>query len=409
MVDAARLYGGRKPASILYAMGITQHSHGTDNVLAIANLAMLTGNLGRPSSGVNPLRGQNNVQGACDMGALPDVYPGYQRVADPAAQSKFERAWGVPLPTDPGLRLLEIFQAAGDQVKACYLVGENPMLSDPDLRHAEQALRRLDFLVVQDIFLTETARLAHVILPAASFAEKDGTFTNTERRVQRVRQAIAPVGSARPDWRIICELAKRMGAGGFEFGHPLEVMEEISRLAPIYGGISYERLNGEGLQWPCPTADHPGTPVLHAERFARGKGRFSPLRYEPPGEERDAGHPLILTTERSLYQYHTGSMTRRSTGLNQLDGEGFVEMHPDDALAFCISEGEKVRVVSRRGEVMARAKITAASPPGVVCMNFHFAEMPTNILTNPAVDPHAGTPELKLSAVRLEKLLPAAA
>ncbi len=319
VVEAARIYATNKPSTILYAMGITQHSHGTDNVIATANLAMLTGNIGKPSTGVNPLRGHNNVQGACDLGALPNVYPGYQAVSDPAIREKFEAAWGCSLPAEPGLTLTEIIDAAYEgQIKAIYLIGENPALSEPEARHAREALERLEFFVVQDVFLSETAQLAHVVLPTATFAEKDGTFTNTERRVQRVRKAIEPIGNSKPDWWVTCQIALRMGAKGFDFEHPSQIMDEITSLTPSYGGISYNRLEEGGLQWPCPTQDHPGTPILHTEQFTRGKGRFIPLEYKPAMELPDDDYPLILTTERSLYHFHTGTLTRKVKGLNIL-------------------------------------------------------------------------------------------
>ncbi len=404
VVEAARLYSTNSPATILYAMGITQHSHGTDNVLATANLAMLTGNMGKPSTGVNPLRGQNNVQGACDLGALPNVYPGYQAITIPAIKEKFETAWGCSLSATPGLTLTEIIDAAGEgQIKAIYLIGENPVLSDPDAKHVREALGKLEFLVVQDIFLSETAQLADVVLPAASFAEKDGTFTNTERRIQRVRKAIEPIGNSKTDWWITCQIAKRMKVNGFDFDHPYQIMDEIARLTPSYGGISYERLEDGGLQWPCPTQDHPGTPILHSQIFTRGKGKFIPLEYKPPMELPDNDYPLTLTTERSLYHFHTGTLTRKVNGLNQLLGEGFVEINPDDASALNIADGEMVKVISRRGEIAAKVKVTEVSPVGVVSMNFHFAETPTNVITNPALDPVSKIPELKVCAVRLEK------
>ena len=404
IAEAARIYAQNSPATILYAMGITQHSHGTDNVIATANLAMLTGNIGKPSTGVNPLRGQNNVQGACDMGALPNVFPGYQSVADPDMRAKFEKAWGSNLSESPGLTLTEMIGAADQgQVKAIYLVGENPLLSEPDAHHAEEALKKLDFLVVQDIFLTETAQLAHVVLPAASFAEKDGTFTNTERRVQRVRKAIEPKGDSKPDWWITCQIAKRLGAEGFDFDNPLQIMDEIAQLTPSYAGISYERLENGGLQWPCPTKEHPGTPIIHTQRFTRGKGRFLPLEYKPSLELPDGEYPLILTTGRSLYHFHTGTMTRKVSGLNVLNGEELVEMNPEDAQNLGIADGDRVRVASRRGEVEARAKVTEASPPGVISMSFHFTETRTNLLTNPGLDPVAKIPELKVCAVWVKK------
>ena len=405
IIDAARTYATNKPATLLYAMGITQHTHGTDNVMATANLAMLTGNMGQPSTGVNPLRGQSNVQGACDMGALPNVYPGYQRVTDAEIQRKFETAWDCSLRETPGLTLTEMFDAAleGD-VKAIYLIGENPVLSDPDAKHVAAALEKVDFLVVQDLFLTETAQFADVVLPASTFAEKQGTFTNSERRIQRVRQAIEPVGDSRPDWQIICEIAQKMSAKGFNFEHPVEIMKEIASLTPIYGGISYDRIEGLGLQWPCPTAEHPGTQFLHAGQFSRGKGQFVCLEYKPPAEMPDDEYPLLLTTERSLYHYHTGSLTRKVAGLNLLRANEWVEMNPQDAEVLGLSDEEMVQVISRRGEVKSRVKITETSPPGVVSMTFHFAESPTNVITSPALDPIAKIPEAKVCAVRVEKI-----
>jgi len=405
IIEAARTYATNKPATLLYAMGITQHTHGTDNVMATANLAMLTGNMGKPSTGVNPLRGQSNVQGACDMGSLPNVYPGFPRVTDADIQQKFETAWGCSLSGTLGLTLTEMFDAAleGD-VKAIYLIGENPVLSDPDAKHVIEALEKVDFLVVQDLFLTETAQFADVVLPASTFAEKDGTFTNSERRIQRVRKAIEPVGDSLPDWKITCEIAKRMNAKGFDFEQPIEIMEEIASLTPIYGGISYDRVEELGLQWPCPTEEHPGTQFLHAGQFSRGKGQFVPLEYKPPAETPDDEYPLLLTTERSLYHYHTGSLTRRVDGLNALRTNEWVEMNPKDAEVLGLTDEEMVQVVSRRGEVTAKVKITEASPPGVVSMTFHFAESPTNVITSPALDPVAKIPEAKVCSVRVEKI-----
>ena len=405
VAEAARMYAENAPASILYAMGITQHTHGTDNVLAVSNIALLTGNVGRASGGVNPLRGQSNVQGACDMGALPNVYPGYQKVDLPEVKTKFEEAWGTELDARPGLTHLEILNGVtAGPIEAIYLVGENPALSEADALHAREAMEKVDFLVVQDIFLTETAQYADVVLPAVTFAEKDGTFTNTERRVQRVRQAIPPVGEARSDLWITCEIAKRMGAPGFDFDGPAAVMEEIRSIAPIYGGLTYARLEEAGLQWPCPDETHPGTRFLHGERFPTpsGRGRFFPLRYRPPAEEPDEEYPLVLTTERSLYHFHTSTMTRRVAGLEELRAEELVEIHPRDAVALNIADGDTVRVTSRRGEVTARALVTEVSPPGTVSMTFHFHEAPTNVLTNAAYDPVAKTPETKVCAVRVE-------
>jgi len=405
VVGAARMYATNSPSAILYAMGITQHSHGTDNVIATANLAMLTGNVGKPGTGVNPLRGQNNVQGACDLGALPNVYPGYQAVTDPAIKTKFETAWNCDLPTQPGLTITEMIDAAHNgQIKAIYIMGENPVLSEPHAKHAEEALQKLELLVVQDFFLTETARLAHIVLPGITFAEKDGTFTNTERRVQLVRKAIEPVGDSKPDWWITCQIARRMSRNnGFDFTHPSQIMEEIARLTPSYGGISCHRLEEGGLQWPCPTEEHPGTPILHTALFSRGKGRFAPLEYKPPAELPDDDYPLVLTTGRSLFHFHTGTMSRKVKGLNVFRGEELVEMNPQDASTLDAADGEMVKVISRRGTVTAKVKVTDVSPVGVVFMTFHFAESPTNQLTNPALDPVAKIPEYKVCAVRVEK------
>jgi formate dehydrogenase alpha subunit len=406
IAQAARLYATNKPAAALYAMGITQHSHGTDNVMAVANLALLTGSVGKPSSGVNPLRGQNNVQGACDVGGLPNVYPGYQQVANPEVKAKFEAAWGCRLDDKPGLTHMEILDAVDDgRVKTVYMVGENPILSEANANHVQKSLEKLDFLVCQDIFLTETAQLADVVLPAASFAEKDGTFTNTERRVQRVRKAIDPPGDARTDSWIVAEIAKRMGADGFEFSDAGQIMAEIASLTPSYGGISYDRLEENGLQWPCPTPDHPGTPFLHRDRFARpgGKARFVPLEYKPSAELPDDQYPLLLTTDRSIFHFHTATMTRK-TGLEQLHPEESLAMHPATAAAYEICDGDLLRVESRRGEMNVRARVTDACLPGVVSSTFHFFESPVNKLTSAARDPVAKIPETKVCAVRVEKI-----
>ena len=406
IVTAARWYATNRPSSTIYAMGITQHVHGTNNVLAISNLALLTGNIGKPSTGVNPLRGQSNVQGACDMGALPNVYPGYQKVQDLAAKSKFEEAWGYELSDKPGLTHTEIFDSIYEgQITTLYLIGENPVISEANASHAKEALERCGFLVVQDIFMTETAEMADMVLPGASFAEKDGTFTNTERRVQRVRKAIDPVGNSRPDWWITCELAKRMGAKGFDFSHPNEVMEEIRTLVPSYAGITYKRIEAVGLQWPCPTEDHPGTPILHVERFntPSGKGKFVPLKYQDPTELPDEQYPLLLTTDRSLYHFH-GTMTRRVYGLNVLDHEEYLRINPRDAERLGIKDGQIVQVESRRGKVRAKVRITESCPPGTVSMTFHFAEIPTNVLTCSDLDPVAKIPATKICAVRIEPI-----
>ncbi len=404
---AARMYARNKPAAILYTMGITQHTTGTDNVKTIANLAMLTGNLGIPGGGVNPLRGQNNVQGACDMGGLPNVYPAYQPVTSPEAKAKFEAAWGVEGLSDRvGMTVVEMVHAAGEgHLRALYVMGENPLLSDPDIHHARECLEKLDFLVVQDIFLTETAELAHVVLPAAAFAEKDGTFTATDRRIQRVRKATDPPGEARADWEILCALAKRLGAGGFDFSSPEEVMAEIARVAPSYGGVTYERLDREGfLQWPVPTTDHPGTPYLHKEKFTRGRGRFHAIHFQEAAELPDEEYPFILTTGRVMFQYHTGTMSRRSEKLEQEAPEPYVEIHPDDAARIGLDGIRRVRVSSRRGQIELAVRITDRIRPGVVFIPFHYAEAAANALTHASLDPVARIPELKVCAVRLEPL-----
>ncbi len=401
---AARLFATAARGAILYAMGVTQHSHGTEHVLALSNLALMTGNVGRPGTGVNPLRGQNNVQGACDMGALPDVYTGYQAVGAPEAQRAFAEAWGVALPETPGLTVTAAFDAMTEgRVRALYVMGENPMLSDPDQTHVEAALRSLDFLVVQDIFLTETAALADVVLPAASFAEKDGTFTNTERRVQLLHAAVPPPGEARPDWRIVADLALRMGAPptSWDYGHPSEIMAEIARLTPSYGGITYARLEEGGLCWPCPDETHPGTPILHVGRFTRGLGRFFAVTYEPPAEEADDEYPLTLTTGRMLEHYHTGTMTRRSDGLNELVPTGFVEVHPSDAQRLGVVDEAPVAVETRRGRIEVPAHVTPRVRPGTVFIPFHFWESPANRLTNTARDRLADIPEFKVCACRI--------
>lgn len=409
LVQAARIYSTVKPAAIIYAMGITQHTSGHQNVLAIANLSLLTGNLGKPGSGVNPLRGQNNVQGACDMGALPNFYTAYQRVTDAAARDKFEKTWGVPLPDKNGLTIVEMMNAArAGAIKGMWIIGENPAMSDPDSRHVREALEQLDFLVVQDIFMTETAALADVILPAASFAEKDGTCTNTERRVQRMRQAVDPPSEARPDWWIVSELAKRMlwkpemPSTGWDYASAEDIFNEMAAVTPSYAGITFSRLEEGGLQWPVPHTDHPGTPILHRDKFTRGKGLFSPVDYLPPAEEPDAEFPFILTTGRVLQQYHTGSMTHKVPGLNTLAPEERVEINSDDAARFGIDDMAWVTIFSRRGEVHAKARVTPRIAPGVIFMTFHYAEALGNVLTNPALDPVAKIPEFKVCTVRIQ-------
>lgn len=405
IIEAARLYFKASPSAIIYSMGITQHTTGVDNVVSIANLAILTGNIGKTGTGVNPLRGQSNVQGACDVGALPNVFPGYQSVADEAIRKKFEDAWHVKLPPKPGLPVTEMINEAGKgNLKAMYIMGENPMISDPNIRHVKESLQKLDFLVVQNIFMSETAQLADIVLPAASYAEKDGTITTTDRRVQLIRKAIEPIGQSLPDWKIICNFAKKMGSKEFEFNHPSEIMDEIASLAPIYGGISFERIYAKGLHWPCPNKEHPGTPVLHKEKFTRGKGAFIAIEFKEPAELPDDEFPLILTTGRVIFHFHTGTMSRRTKILNQESPTGFVEIHPDDAKKLGIFPDEIVKVKSRRGEIEIRAYVTDKITPGVVFIPFHYAECAANVLTNPALDPVAKIPEFKACACRIEKI-----
>jgi len=399
--EASERFGKARRAIVLYGMGITQHTTGTDNVKAIANLLMLTGNLGREGTGFSPLRGQNNVQGACDLGALPNVYPGYQRVDTPSIRDKFQKAWGRELSETPGLTLTDMFRAAHDgALKAMYVMGENPMLSEPDLQHAREALAKLDLLVVQDIFLTETAQLADVVLPAACFAEKDGTFTNTERRIQRLRKAIEPPGEARMDWEIIADIATRLGYP-FNYRSGTEIMSEIAALTPIYGGVSYDRLerNG-GLQWPCWDANHAGTAILHQGQFTRGKGKFNVVHDKPPAELPSADYPIVLTTGRVLEHWHTGSMSHRSRILEALSPESCVEISPVDAARLGIVEGDVITLSSRRGKVQTKAKETWRVAPGLAFMAFHWGDAPANLLTNSAMDPVAKIPEFKVSSAK---------
>jgi formate dehydrogenase major subunit len=400
----AEMFAKTKPASIVYCMGITQHTTGVDNVKSLANLAMLTGNVGVASGGVNPLRGQNNVQGACDMGGLPNVFTGYQPVADEAANKKFSEAWGKDLPKKPGLTILDMFHAIEEgKIKALYVVGENPLVTDPDLRHVEAALKHLDIFIVQDIFLTQTAKLADVVLASTSFAEKDGTFSNTERRVELVRQAIPPVGDSHPDWQIVQDLSTRLGYP-MHYASAEEIFDEMKGLTPSYAGMSYARLADQGLQWPCPTPDHPGTVFLHKDRFSRGKGAFTAIDYKPPAEVIDADYPMWLSTGRTFMHYHSGTMTRVSPSLHHELPEGYIEISPADARAMHIKDGERVKVSSRRGEIQIKAKISRKVNRGVVFIPFHFAETAANVLTNPAYDPVAKIPEYKVCAVKVEKL-----
>jgi formate dehydrogenase alpha subunit len=404
LVAAARMFARAKAASVVYCMGITQHTVGTDNVKSLANLSMLCGNVGILGGGVNPLRGQNNVQGACDMGGLPNVFSGYQPVTDAAARQKMEAAWGVSnLPDWVGKTMTDMLPAIskGD-IKALYIIGENPALTDPDSNHAVKEMQHLEFLVVQDIFLTETGKLADVVLPASSFAEKEGTFANTERRVARVRQAIRPVGQSRPDWEIICELSRLLGYP-MDYKNPEEIFEEIRQVTPSYAGITYPRLQAGGIQWPCPNVDHPGTVYLHKDRFARGLGAFFAIDHRDPAEMPDRDFPLYLTTGRVLYHYHSGTMSRRAPGLHEKAPECRLELASADAASYGIADGDQVRIRSRRGEITAKAQISKRAMPGTVFLPFHYAEASANKLTNAALDPVSKIPEYKVCAVQLEK------
>jgi len=403
LIAAARLFATESPGSIFYAMGITQHTSGTDNVKSLASLAMLCGNIGVDGGGVNPLRGQNNVQGACDMGGLPNVFSGYQVVTDESVRDKFAKAWKVPtLPGKVGLTVTEMIPAAGKNIKALYIMGENPMLSDADIDHVAKCLAALDFLVVQDIFLTETAKLADVVLPSACFAEKDGTFSNTERKVLRVRKALDAPGEALEDYRIIAGIAERMGYA-MDYPDASSIMTEINSLTPSYGGITYARIEQEGLTWPCPTPDHPGTPVLHRNAFARGKGVFFPIEYRPSAELPDEEYPFVLTTGRVHWHYHTGTMTRKGGALNRLYPEALAEINTEDAKALKLADGDYVNITSRRGSVRVKAVVSEITDRGVAFVPFHFYEAAVNHLTIGALDPISKIPEYKICAVRIEK------
>ncbi|MBW8017577.1 MAG: formate dehydrogenase subunit alpha [Planctomycetes bacterium] len=402
--EFARIFATASAASIVYSMGITQHSTGTDNVLSVANLAMLTGNVGRECTGVNPLRGQNNVQGACDLGALPNVYPGYQSVEIEANKDKFEAAWNAKLSPTKGQTVVELMHGVEDgSIRGLYFMGENPALSDPNLNRTRKSLEDVEFLVVQDIFLTESAQYADVVLPATSFAEKDGTFTNTERRVQRVRKALDGPGNSRDDWQIVCDIANRMGYP-MSFADASAITDEIAGISPIYGGISYDRIDDVGLQWPCLDKNHPGTKFLHKDGFSRGKGKFHAVKFLPPKERESKDYPFVLTTGRQLYQFHTGTMSRKSSAIDQKSPTGYVEINTADAKRLGIEDGEKVEVSSIRGKVVTPAKVTDTINTGWIFMPFHYHEAPANMLTIDALDPVAKIPEYKACAAAVKKI-----
>ena len=401
IIEAARLYARAGKAMIIYSLGMTEHITGTANVMSLGNLAMLTGNVGRPSTGVMPLRGQNNVQGACDMGALPNAYVGYQPVIDPNNRAKFEEAWGVKLPEAIGKTSTQMIERESG-IKGLYILGEDPAQTDPDINRVRDALEAMEFVVVQEIFPTETTRYADVILPAASFAECDGTFTNGERRIQRVNKAI-PAICGLENWQAICQIAERMGYP-MSYSHPSEIMDEIASLAPMFAGVAFARLGAGGLQWPCPSKESPGTETLHVESFSCGLGKFNAVEHRFPAEQTDPDYPLILTTGRRREHYNCGSMTRRSSGIMFVWPEEAIEINPADAEELGVGDGETVLVKSRRGEVRTKARVTDKSSRGVAFMSFHYPEVLTNLLTNAALDPQARTPEYKACAIRIEKI-----
>jgi formate dehydrogenase alpha subunit len=403
---AARMYATTHKAGIYYTLGITEHTHGTDNVYGLANLVLMTGHLGRPSSGMNPLRGQNNVQGANDAGASPIFYPGYQRVSDPAAREKFGKAWGVELDSKDGLNLnVMMKELAKGNVKGLYVMGEDIVLSEPNASQVEEGLNQCEFLVVQDIFHNETTRFADIVLPATCFAEKDGVFTNSDRRVQRVRKAVSAPGEARPDWQIICDIARASGYDMPHYESPGEVYKELAALSDKFSGISHERIDSEGgLQWPCPTDDHPGTVYLHGDGPIIGKAGFQAISYRPSDELPDDDYPLLLSTGRTLYHYNCGTQTLRAKGAMAKQPENFLEMHRKDAKKRGLKDGQKVKVSSRRGEVEAVILVSPRMRYGCVWMPLHFPDSRANLLTNDAGDPITQTGEYKVCAVRVHSL-----
>lgn len=409
---AARMYATAERAAFYWGMGISQSTHGTDNALALTNLTLMTGHIGKPGTGLNPLRGQNNVQGCSDSGGLPNVYTAYQAVNDPAIQARFEKAWHTALSPDPGLTVTEMVDAAlTGRIRAMIVMGENPLMSEPNLSHARHALDALDFMVCIDIFMNETGEQADVILPSASFAEKDGTFTNSDRRVQRIRQALEPVGLSRPDWQIICDLAMRMEnllaveqSAGFDYQNAEQIWEEMRSLTPDFYGITYERLEREGgVHWPCPDMNHPGTPYLFEDTFPRGKGKFWTLEYGTESELPDEDYPYHLTTGRVLFHWHGGTMTRHSK-LDEAFPEPIVEMHPEDAHSVEVVSGDWVEISSRRGSVTCRVMVTGRSPVGTIFLPFHFVEAAANLLTLDRNDKRAKIPDFKMAAVRIHKV-----
>jgi len=400
--QAAIWYGKAERGAIYYTLGITEHICGVDNVQSLCNLALMTGNVGRPGTGINPMRGQNNIQGAGDCGALPNNFPGFQPVTEPKNQAKFEAAWGVKVDLEKGPTKVRALERAGESIFSMLIVGENTVVSDPDVAHCRHALESLEHLVVVDMFRTETAELAHVVLPAAAWGEVDGTFTNTERRVQRVRAAVPPQGESKPDWWILAQLARRMGIPGFEWNSAREVFNELCELSPIYHGLDWDLVETGRYHWPVPERGHPGTPILHIGSFPRGRGLFKTLEYRDPAEVIDAEYPVWLTTGRRLAHYHTRTMSGRSLGSQYLVPEELVEVHPDDVGRFGLEDGGMAVLSSRRGEVLVKVHATDQSPRGTVFCSFSFSDVPINALTGSGYDPQTDTAELKVCAVRIE-------
>lgn len=404
IIKAARIYAGTDKGMILYGLGMTEHKAGSHGVMSLANLALITGNVGRPNTGINPLRGQNNVQGSCDMGALPDVYACYQRVDDPESNKKHSDMWKIKLPEKPGLKEPQMYRAIeSGNVKAMYIIGYDPALTQADINKVRASISKLEFLVVQEIFMTETAKLAHVVLPTSCYFEKDGTFTNAERRVRRLHKAIPLPEGTKSDWDIICSIATAMGYP-MGYNHPSEIMDEIAKLTPEMAGINYKRLEGDGLVWPVLDMNHPGTPILHKDTFKRGRGMFNDLMYTPSEELPDEEYPLLLTTGRRLYHYNNGSMSLRNPEICAINSEEFMEIHPADAAKLDIKTGEKVKVFSRRGSLEVKTEVTEKSRLGSVFLSFHYPETQTNVLTGPGEDTLALTPEYKVCAVKVEKM-----
>lgn len=404
IVEAARLYASSKHSYIAYAMGITQHLNGTNNVMGMSNLALVTGNLGHKGSGVNPLRGQNNVQGACDMGALPTDFPAYQKVANKEVREKFEKAWGVSLSEKPGLTMTQAIPAVLEgKVKMLYIMGENPMISDPDTSHVEHALKEA-FTVVQDIFLTETAEIADVVFPSCCFAEKDGTFSNTERRVQRVRQAVPKKGLAKNDWEILMELMNRLGYG-CHYSCAEDIFNEIRTVTPSYAGITYARLEKEGIQWPCPNEDHPGTPILHANGPARGKGLLKTMEWEASPETTMEDYPFTVISGRILYHYHTRTMTDKTKAIHETAPSLYVDINPLDAKTYDLQDGDKVKLTSKRGAIECPVRIQDTVEPGVLFIPFHWGNGANVLADAHLLDPVSKIPGYKQIGVKLEKVM----